>query len=239
MRAQAFALVGVYIFLMGGFFGGLLGRRVLGRVGPAHRAARSSCPRGAARRAADHARQPVHEGDISLGVAELLEEQEERRRMAADPEHIPVLQVRNLDVELRPAPGAVRRRPRSAAGRDAGTARHERRREVDAARAISGICHARPRCGADERPHDHARRARSCASRMGMVQVPGGEALFPTMTVRENLDIWVRLIEDPTKRRGRARARLRDVPAGRVTPRSASRARCRAASSRCWRWPRR
>jgi ABC-type branched-subunit amino acid transport system ATPase component len=35
---------------------------------------------------------------------------------------------------------------------------------------------------------------------MGMVQVPGGEALFTSMTVRENLDVWSRLIEDPAKR---------------------------------------
>ena len=49
---------------------------------------------------------------------------------------------------------------------------------------------------------------------MGMVQVPGGEALFPTLTVRENLDVWSWLIEDPTRagrahgRRDRARSRV-------------------------------
>ncbi len=48
----------------------------------------------------------------------------------------------------------------------------------------------------------------------GMVQVPGGEAMFPTMTVAENLEVWSwQLIEDPANRTGRGlRAGLRHVP---------------------------
>ena len=49
---------------------------------------------------------------------------------------------------------------------------------------------------------------------MGMVQVPGGEALFPNQTVAENLKVWSWLIEDP-QRSGRAHRRgARDVPRG-------------------------
>ena len=40
--------------------------------------------------------------DISLVVEELLDEQEEQRRVAADPEDVPVLQVHNLDVSYGP-----------------------------------------------------------------------------------------------------------------------------------------
>lgn len=57
---------------------------------------------------------------------------------------------------------------------------------------------------------------------MGMVQVPGGEALFTSMTVRENLEVWSRLV--PEEKRGAAFDRVfetfpmlaerRDVRAG-------------------------
>jgi ABC-type branched-subunit amino acid transport system ATPase component len=40
---------------------------------------------------------------------------------------------------------------------------------------------------------------------MGLVQIPGGEAVFPTMTVAENLAIWSRQIEDLDKRRQKLR----------------------------------
>jgi ABC-type branched-subunit amino acid transport system ATPase component len=33
-----------------------------------------------------------------------------------------------------------------------------------------------------------------------MMQIPGGEAVFPSMTVSENLEIWSELIEDKGKR---------------------------------------
>jgi ABC-type branched-subunit amino acid transport system ATPase component len=38
---------------------------------------------------------------------------------------------------------------------------------------------------------------------MGMIQVPGGDALFPGQTVAENLEVWSWLIEDPGRRRER------------------------------------
>lgn len=38
---------------------------------------------------------------------------------------------------------------------------------------------------------------------MGMVLVPGGEAVFPSMTVAENLALWSRQIADPTRRAAR------------------------------------
>jgi ABC-type branched-subunit amino acid transport system ATPase component len=47
---------------------------------------------------------------------------------------------------------------------------------------------------------------------MGMVQVPGGEALFPNQTVAENLEVWSWLIEDPAKRRERLDAVLETFP---------------------------
>ena len=71
--------------------------------------------------------------DISLVVEELLDEQEEQRRIAADPEHVPVLQVHNLDVSYGPLQVLFDVNVEVQARRGARAARHERRRQVDAA----------------------------------------------------------------------------------------------------------
>jgi len=61
MRAQAFAMVGVYIFLMGGFFGVLAHRRILRRLRSAHGTHRCGAARSASRWLAHHLRIPLHE----------------------------------------------------------------------------------------------------------------------------------------------------------------------------------
>ena len=97
LRSQGFALIGVYIFLFGAFGGAILtgwlsesfGERVaLTIVAPP-----SSLIGGAL---IAYGSRYVR-NDISLVVEELREEQEERARMTADPEDVPVLQVHNLD----------------------------------------------------------------------------------------------------------------------------------------------
>jgi ABC-type branched-subunit amino acid transport system ATPase component len=102
MRTQAFALIPVFIFLMGGFFGGILA----GALSDAH-----------GERTALSIVAPIAgtiggllfmygsrylKRDISLAVEELLEEQAEIGRMSAHPDDIPVLQVHNLDFSYGP-----------------------------------------------------------------------------------------------------------------------------------------
>ena len=102
MRTQAFALVPVFIFLMGGFFGGIVAgalsdahgeRTALTIVGPVAGTIGGALFAYGSR---------YLKRDISLAVEELLEEQAEIRRMSARPEDIPVLQVRNLDYSYGP-----------------------------------------------------------------------------------------------------------------------------------------
>ena len=150
-------MVGVYIFLMGGFFGGLLagafsdawGQRTALTiiVPPAALLGGLLVMYGA----------QFMKGDISLGVQELLEEQEERKRMAADPEHIPVLQVRNLDAGYGPLQVLFDVDFEVQRGEVARPARHQRRRQVDPAEDHRRADHARPRRRPVERSHDHAR----------------------------------------------------------------------------------
>src|SRR6478736_2016740 len=102
MRTQAFALIPVFIFLMGGFFGGILA----GALSDAH-----------GERTALSIVAPIAgtiggllfmygsrylKRDISLAVEELLEEQAELGRMSEHPDDVPVLQVHNLDFSYGP-----------------------------------------------------------------------------------------------------------------------------------------
>jgi branched-chain amino acid transport system ATP-binding protein/neutral amino acid transport system ATP-binding protein len=77
----------------------------------------------------------------------------------------------------------------------------------------------------------HGRPARE-VSALGVAFVPQEQNVFPTMTVRDNLEIGG--YRDASARASRPSSSA-SRPSGRsaVTPR----ARCRAASARSWRWP--
>ena len=102
LRSQAFALVPVFIFLVGGFFGGLM----TGALSDAH-GERTALTIVIPFAAGIGGALFVHgarylKRDISLAVEELLEEQAELQRISASPETIPMLQVRNLDYSYGP-----------------------------------------------------------------------------------------------------------------------------------------
>ena len=84
--------------------------------------------------------------------------------------------------------GALRRRPRRRRGRDRRPARHQRRRQVDAAQAIAGVVEAdRGAVVLDGRDITHAPPHEIAA--LGVAQVPGGSGVFPSLTVDENLEL--------------------------------------------------
>ena len=202
MRAQAFALIGVYIFLMGGFFGGLLA----GALSDAHgeRTALTAVVPPAALLGGVLVMYGARfmKRDISLVVAELLEAQEEQTRMAADPENIPVLQVRNLDASygnlqvLFDVSFEVRRGETLALLGTNGAGKST------VLRAVSGLL--MPDRGV-VRMNGRTITLVDPQYRvgMGMLQIPGGEALFTSLTVGENLEVWGWQIEDPAYRKER------------------------------------
>jgi ABC-type branched-subunit amino acid transport system ATPase component len=209
MRAQAFALVGVYIFLMGGFFGGLLGgafsdawgeRTALTIIVPPAAILGGSLILYGSR---------FMKQDISMGVAELREEQDERRRIAEDPSGVPVLQVRGVDVSYGPVQVLFDVAIEVRRGETLALLGTNGAGKSTLLRAISGI--VLPDRGVvrlNGRTVTFV--APEMRARLGMVQVPGGEALFTSMTVRENLEIWSRLI-DGRHERAAAIERVHDV----------------------------
>jgi ABC-type branched-subunit amino acid transport system ATPase component/predicted MFS family arabinose efflux permease len=204
MRSQAFAMVGVYIFLMGGFFGGLLA----GALSDAHgeRTALTSIVPPAALLGGLLIiyGSRYMKRDIALTVAELREQEEERRRLASDPGNVPVLQVRNVDVSygnlqvLFDVSFDVKKGEVLALLGTNGAGKST------ILRAISGL--VLPDRGV-VRMNGRTITLVDPQFRtsMGLVQIPGGEAVFPTMTVAENLTIWSRQIADPDKRKEKLR----------------------------------
>ena len=199
IRAQAFAMVGVYIFLMGGFFGGLLAgsfsdawgqRTALTIIVPPAALLGGLLVMYGAR---------FMKGDISLSVQELLEEQEEQKRMSADPEHVPVLQVRNLDAGYGPLQVLFDVELDVQRGEVLAILGTNGAGKSTLLKTISGLI--MPDRGV-VRLNGRTVTLVSPEVRVaeGMVQVPGGEAVFPTLSVKENLDIWCELIADPAAR---------------------------------------
>lgn len=202
MRSQAFAMVGVYIFLMGGFFGGLLAGALSDAHGPRTSLTAVVPPAALLGGLLIIYGTRYMRRDIALTVAELRELQEEHARVAADPGSTPVLQVRNVDVSygnlqvLFDVSFEVRRGEVLALLGTNGAGKST------ILRAISGL--VLPDRGAIRMNGrtitlvDPQYRAS-----MGLVQIPGGEAVFPTMSVEENLALWSRQIPDASQRKAR------------------------------------
>ena len=199
MRAQAFALIGFYIFLLGGFFGGLAVAAIADDYGERTALLVVVPPAALIGGLLVMSGSRFMKRDISLVVEELLDEQEEQRRVAANPEDVPVLQVHNLDVSYGPLQVLFDVNIEVKRGEVLALLGTNGAGKSTLLRSVSGL--VLPDRGV-VRMNGHTITLTDPELRvaMGMIQVPGGEALFPTQTVRENLNVWSWLIEDPTRR---------------------------------------
>lgn len=211
MRAQAFAMVGVYIFLMGGFFGGLLAGAFSDAFGERTALTIVVPPAALLGGLLIMYGSRYMRRDISAIVSELQEMQAEQERMAADPENIPVLQVRNINASygtlqvLFDVNFEVKRGETLALLGTNGAGKST------ILRVISGLL--MPDRGVT-RMNGRTITLVDPQYRvgLGMMQIPGGEAVFPSMTVTENLSIWADLIEDRAQRAERIDAVFEAFP---------------------------
>lgn len=212
MRAQAFALIGFYIFLLGGFFGGLAVAAVADEYGERTALAVVVPPAALVGGLLVLNGARFMKRDISLVVEELLDEQEEQRRISSDPEHVPVLQVHNLDTSYGPVQILFDINLEVQRGEVLALLGTNGAGKSTLLRTISGLVlpdrgvirmNGRTITLADP----------EVRVAMGMIQVPGGEGIFPNQTVAENLEVWSWLIEDPARRAERTEAVLDTFPA--------------------------
>ena len=186
MRTQAFALIPVFIFLMGGFFGGL----IAGALSDAH-----------GERTALTIVAPIAgtiggllfmygsrylKRDISLAVEELIEEQAEIQRMSAHPDDIPVLQIHNLDFSYGPVQVLFDVEIEVTRGEVLALLGTNGAGKSTLLRAISGLgipdrgvirLNGRTLTYVDA----------EVRFRQGIVQLRGGAGVFPELTIGENL----------------------------------------------------
>lgn len=201
MRSQAFALVGLYIFLMGGFFGNLLAGAMSDAIG--ERAALSwivppAALIGAAFIVYGSRFMP---GDIRLVAEELREEHTERQRIAATAD-IPVLQARNLDVSYGQVQVLFRAGLEVGPGETLALLGTNGAGKSTFLRAVLGLTlpdrgvvrlHGRTITYADA---EHR-------FRRGIVAVRGGEGVFPGLSVAENLELSFTMLDLPRAERRR------------------------------------
>jgi ABC-type branched-subunit amino acid transport system ATPase component/predicted MFS family arabinose efflux permease len=186
LRSRGTAMVGVYLFLCGGFAGAVLTGLLtdaLGRRGALTLVVLPSTLIGGALIAygARYIR-----GDISRCVEELLEERAEAERLRSDPADTPAIQVRNLDFSY----GSVQ----VLFGIDLDVARGETvallgtngAGKSTLLRVISGL--GVPTRGVVRL---HGRTVTYCdpelRARIGIVQLMGGNAVFGSLSVDDNL----------------------------------------------------
>jgi ABC-type branched-subunit amino acid transport system ATPase component len=186
MRTQAFALIPVFIFLMGGFFGGILAgalsdahgeRTALTIVAPLAGTIGGALFMYGAR---------FLKRDISLSVEELLEEQAELRRMSAHPDEIPVLQVHNLDFSYGPVQVLFDINFELTRGEVLALLGTNGAGKSTLLRAISGLGipdRGVVRLNGRTLTYVDA----ELRFRQGIVQLRGGGGVFPDLNVRENL----------------------------------------------------
>lgn len=186
IRAQAFALIPVFVFLMGGFFGGL----VVGQLSDAynHRTALlvSAPPAALIGGALIVYGSRWIRRDISLAVEELLEERATHERIAAAGASVPVLQVRNLDFSYGPVQVLFDVSLEVARGETLALLGTNGAGKSTLLRAVSGL--GFPDRGVvrlNGRTVTYAEaEARHGA---GIVQLRGGGGVFPALTGRDNL----------------------------------------------------
>jgi ABC-type branched-subunit amino acid transport system ATPase component/predicted MFS family arabinose efflux permease len=149
--------------------------------------------------------------DLSLIAEEIEEEQAEHDRMTADPEHIPVLQVRNVDFAYGRVQVLFDTGFEVARGETLALLGTNGAGKSTALRVISGL--AVPRRGV-VRLNGQTITLTSPETRvkLGIHQLPGGKAIFDPMTVGDNLQMAAYIYDERDEIRRRIDRVLETFP---------------------------
>ncbi|MFN2522963.1 MAG: ATP-binding protein [Mycobacteriales bacterium] len=185
LRTLGYALLGIYILLLGGLLGNVITGLVSDAHGPRTALVAVSVPAslGAALLTAYGAR--FARRDLSQTVEEVREEQAEGARVREGGE-VPVLQVRNLDAGYGPVQVLFGVDLDVRAGEVLALLGTNGAGKSTLLRAISGLLTpSRGVLRLDGRTITFTDAVTRVG--LGVVQVPGGKAVFPNLTVAENL----------------------------------------------------
>ena len=211
LRSRGTAMVGVYVFLFGGFFGAVLTGMLsdpLGRRGALTLVVLPAPVPGGA--LISYGARFIRT-DISRCVEELLEEKAERDRVAERGAEVPAIQVRNLDFSYGTVQVLFDIDLDVARGETLALLGTNGAGKSTLLRVISGLgvpsrgvvrLHGRTITYTDP----------ELRSRLGIVQLMGGNATFPTLTVDENLRMAAFAYDGPDLVR-RVEAALAPFPA--------------------------
>ena len=204
LRAQGFSLIGVYVFLLGGFFGAIVAGIVADSIGtrpaipvvllPAAVVGGSLIAR---------AGRTVH-ADMQRVSDDLLEAAAEQERRASTGEH-PVLQVKDLRVSIGSVPILHGVDLEVAEGQIVAVVGTNGSGKSTLLRSISGLQTAERgviRFG----PTDITLQSAHARTRAGIVQLAGGRSSFGPLSVRENFEVGSLHLDDVTRRRRVAKA---------------------------------
>ncbi|GAC1442320.1 MAG: hypothetical protein NVSMB55_12670 [Mycobacteriales bacterium] len=185
LRTLGYALLGIYILLLGGLLGNVITGLVSDAHGPRTALVAVSVPAalGAALLTAYGAR--FARRDLSLTVEEVREEQSERARVRGGGT-VPVLQVRNLDAGYGPVQVLFGAELDVHEGEVLALLGTNGAGKSTLLRAVSGLLTpSRGVIRLDGRTITFTDAATRVG--LGIVQVPGGKAVFPSLTVADNL----------------------------------------------------
>jgi ABC-type branched-subunit amino acid transport system ATPase component len=185
LRSLGYALLGIYILLLGGLLGNVLTGLVSDARGPRFALVVVSVPASLLAAALTAYGARFVRRDLSLTVEEVREEQRERERVRTGGQ-VPVLQVRNLDVGYGPVQVLFGVDLDVQEGEVLALLGTNGAGKSTLLKAVSGLL--TPTRGVirlDGRTVTFSEPSARVA--LGVVQVPGGRAVFPSLTVAENL----------------------------------------------------
>ena len=185
LRGSGTALITLYIFFIGGTGGGLISFMFVDAWGPRVTTLVLTIPSAVIGgwimyRSARHVRQ-----DLSLNVQELFDEQDEQRRTAGDGE-VPALQLNNIDFSYGPVQVLFNVAFEVRKGETLALLGTNGAGKSTILRVISGL--GIPQRGVVRlggRTVTYT--SPQLRSRLGIQQLPGGNGVFPDMTVHQNL----------------------------------------------------